>query len=104
MPTMKTIPEVRKELLKVASTLRLNDGYTDLYTEANKIVNLVRSMYRRKAVRRAPIEHVTLTPSLAAKIKKYAKRHQKQSYATIGNKFNVSIGRVSEALVGKRVA
>lgn len=94
---MKTIPQVREELLKLANTL--DDRGT-----VRKLKNLVKHMYRRAPVRRAGREHIALTPMLVARIKKVASMNSDISYATLGRMFNVSIGRVSEALAGKRAA
>lgn len=93
---MKTIPQVRKELLVIAES----------QPEAvqRKIRALVRDMYRRPAVRRVKIESVEYTPELGRRIKTFANSRRNMSYKRIANRFHVSIGRVSEALVGKRAA
>lgn len=59
-------------------------------------------MYRRPAKRRARKEHADLTPVLARRIRAFAKLHPRMSYRRIGERFNVGIGRVSEAIAGRR--
>lgn len=95
---MKTIPEIRKRLLTLANT-RLMSIDTQ-----REIKALVKAMYRRPPVRRAPAEHVPLTPQLIAKIKRTALNNPKLSYAKLGRLYTVSIGRISEVLAGKRAA
>ena len=101
---MKTLPQVRFELTQIAKCLKDTEHLELLDREGlGRVINrLVKSMHRRKCVRRANIEHATITPELLKRIKQYATQHPTKSYAFIGNKFNVAIGRVSEALVGRR--
>lgn len=119
---MQTIPMIRKKLLKVAKDMRENaytigldteDDFSDpsvvgpttkTLRQARRIESLVRQMHRRKAVRRAAIEHAHVTPALRRQIKTYAISNPRMSYAKIGIRFNVSIGRVSEAVAGKLAA
>lgn len=81
-----TIPECRDALRAIILKLR----------------EVERNMYRRPAARRARREHAVLTPALARKIRLYAAAHPRMSYRRIGELFNVGIGRVSEAIRGKR--
>ena len=83
---MMTIPECRHELRIIMHRLKL----------------IEKNMHRRKPARRARKEHVTLTPTLKRKIRKFAGDNPRMSYVRIGKYFNVGIGRVSEALRGKR--
>lgn len=94
---MKTIPQVRKELLEIANTTRSPQL-------SRKLKLLVNNMYRRPAVRRAAKEHAEYTPELGRRIKLYALGHPTASYTVIAAHFDVSIGRVSEAIAGKRAA
>lgn len=94
---MKTIPQVRKELLLLADAVR-NDKVS------RKLKSLVRNMYRRPYARKARTESITCTPELARQIKFFARSNPTWSYKRIANNFNVSIGRVSEAVAGKRQA
>lgn len=97
---MKTIPQVREELMLVASVIN-NLGYSQL---SNKLKRLIKDMHRRPSVRKAAKESAPFTPELAVRIKNYADIHPSLSYIKIGKRFNVSIGRVSEALAGLRAA
>ena len=80
------IPECRDELRSIIARLRV----------------IEKEMYRRPAVRRARVEHAPLTAARKRRIRAFAKANPKMSYAKIGKYFNVGIGRVSEALAGKR--
>ena len=95
---MKTIPQVRNELLELA-----NSGTIGV-SQSRKIKSLVKSLYRRPAIRRATPEHRHVTSELSASIRDWADKNPDHSYATIGRIWNVSIGRVSEAVAGKRTA
>ena len=100
MTKFKTIPQVRTELLAVATQLN-TWGFP---APASRIKKLVKSLHRRPAVRRAVKEHATVTPSLRNKIRVFAEANPDMSYAKIGRRFNVSNGRVSEVVAGKRAA
>lgn len=96
---MKTIPQVRTALKLVATEVdQLNPNI------ARRIRGLILDMYRRPAVRKVKTESVEFTPELGRKIKAFARNNPNKSYKRIANRFNVSIGRVSEALAGKRAA
>lgn len=94
---MKTIPQIRTELLEIADETRSANL-------SRRIKSLVTQMYRRAPVRRAKIESVPFTPALAREIRGYARLNPKVSYPTMARRFTVSIGRISEALAGKRAA
>ena len=96
---MKTIPQIREELLEIADTI---DG--EEISSARRIRRLVKAMYRRPAIRRAQAESRPVTPELMDYIRNFAKQNPTYSYATIGRIWGVAIGRVSEALSGKRAA
>lgn len=95
---MKTIPQVREELIKLAN------GNGVSAQASRKIKRLVTDMKRRKAVRRAATESAETTPALLARIRRFALANPNKSYKAIGNQFNVATGRVSEAVAGKRAA
>lgn len=97
---MKTIPEVREDLLSIAKELK--DGGEISYSR--KIKRLVKALHRRAAVRRAKPDHFEFTPQIANRIRAYANLYPSKSYAAMSREFNVSIGRVSEVLAGKRKA
>lgn len=95
---MKTIPQVRIELLELADTLNWN------LPMQRKLKSLVKSLHRRKPIRRAATENVKFTPAVKAAIKRSARDNPGASYAVLGRQHRVSIGRVSEALAGRRQA
>ncbi len=96
---LMTIPEVRAELLAVANTL---EDWHNLHGYARVIRTLEKHLHRRKAVRRARPKATTMTPALGDEIWDYAVSRPSASYKDISQWFNVSIGRVSEVLAGKR--
>lgn len=59
-------------------------------------------MTRPSPVRKAPSNSVLVTPKLSAQIRAYADKHPRATYRTIGSRFNVDGGRVSEVLRGLR--
>ena len=97
---MKTIPQVRTDLKQIADDLRANGNRS----ASTKIYGLIKSMYRRPSIRRAKQDSRPYTMKLELDIIAYAKANPTLSYRSIANKFNVTTGRVSEALVGKREA
>lgn len=94
---MKTIPQIREELLEVAKHL----GNTK---SSKRIKGLVKALYRRKAIRRAPTEHEPMTPQKIEAIKRTARQNPTVSYMVMAKLHKVSTGRISEVLAGKRAA
>lgn len=94
---MKTIPEIRKELLELAT--HLNSPRLK-----SKLKSLVKQMYRRPTVRRAATESTPMTPALRSRIRAFAAANPRMSYIKMAPRFRVSTGRISEALAGKRAA
>jgi hypothetical protein len=101
------IPEIRDELTIMAAQLQemavnLAMDAEELQAKARNIRTYVAELYRRPAVRRAPHTRAKVTPELKRQIKAYAADHPRMHMATIGRRFNVDGGRVSEILGGKR--
>lgn len=94
------IPEIREELTAKAKRLRIMAR--ELIDQADALDEYVEELYRRPAVKRAPVTRAAITPELKKQIRAYAKLHPDLNNATIGRRFNVDGGRVSEALAGKR--
>ena len=88
-----TIPEVRERLISMATSLR------EIATEVDQ---LERWLWRRKAIRRAPSDSVTVTPSIRARIRSLAVEHPEWTELRIGHEVGVNQGRVSEVLAGFR--
>lgn len=94
------IPEIREELTSKAA--RLRTMARELIAQADALDEYVQELYRRPAIKRAPVTRSSVTPELRKLIRNYAKEHPDLNNATIGRRFNVDGGRVSEALAGKR--
>lgn len=101
------IPEIRVALSEEAA--RLHEAASTLAEEARVLINMamrienfIDELHRRPAVKRAPRTRASITPELKKKIKAYAAAHPRMHNATIGRRFNVDGGRVSEVLAGKR--
>ena|SRR5215203_848704 len=95
-----TIPEVRVELSKLMVTLvEVAQTLTDITQE---IAYLRGELHRRPAVRKARAKSKPLDKAMAKQIRFTAKYHPDWSYEEIGRYTGVNIGRVSEALRGKR--
>jgi len=101
-----TIPECREELRSLIRRLRVVVTTPAHKSELKSILRqlrlIERQMYRRRRKRRAAPESNPVTPDLIRKIRKYAIEHPRASYKEMGALYGVSIGRVSEALAGKR--
>jgi hypothetical protein len=87
------IPEIQDRLRELASIFE---------TSHREVCWLVDELSRRPAVRRAPRTSEPMTPELKAKIRAYAHANPRLGYMEIAAVFNVSLGRVSEAIRGKR--
>lgn len=85
------IPEVRAELEELA----IEHGIPRLKELADELI-------RRRRIVPTPAKSKKMTPALKAAIKKYKKDNPDASYKEIADKYDVNIGRVSEAIVGKR--
>lgn len=94
---MKTIPQVREELLELAETIR-NPKVS------KKIKSLVKHMVRRSPVRRSPNRSQPMTKDLSNRIRRVALANPTLDYMQLAKGFRVATGRISEAIAGKRVA
>ena len=90
-----TIPEVRKAMLAEAKVC------TDLMTRA-LLIELERELHRRPPVRKVQREARSATEASENAIREYAARNPNASYRKMSAVFGQSIGRISEALAGKR--
>lgn len=95
---MRTIPVLRKQLVDLA--VRVNDG--GLGAEAAEILAIVKDMHRRPAVRKSARRQRPLTDALVEAIREIAADNPDLSYMEMAAVLDVSIGRVSEVLAGKR--
>tara|TARA_R110000868_G_scaffold297852_1_gene558134 strand:+ start:400 stop:666 length:267 start_codon:yes stop_codon:yes gene_type:complete len=86
-----TIPEVRKELRRLALQLR-----------APRLNELANELTRRPYVRKARVKSAKMTDVMEASIKAFAGRQRHLSFVEIAQYYNINPGRVSEVLAGKR--
>jgi len=92
------IPEVRERLLDIAAALEI-EGCGD---HAEAIRGLVRELYRRPPVRRAPRQARPLSAQERERAREIAAAHPDMPQRDIARVFGVDGGRVSEAVAGKR--
>ncbi len=86
-----TIPEVRDYLFILADQHSMPE-----------LAELATQLYRRPPVRRAKPRRTGGREALYGEIRGYAAAQPDASYHEIANKFDTTIGRVSEAIAGKR--
>jgi hypothetical protein len=94
-----TIPEVREELLKIAAAMS-EYPYTKPF--AAKLYELEAELYRRRGVLPTKVRSQRVTLDLKRQIRAYKQAHPSLSEQQIAAHFKVNMGRVSEALIGKR--
>jgi len=83
----RTIPELRARLNELAEEHNLPE-----------LAEIADETFRNPPVSRAKVQSKTLTPELAARIRRYARAHPGTPQDKIGALFKVNPGRVSEAL------
>lgn len=88
-----SIITARKKLEELAERVS-----TEIGCEILDIVN--NEMFRASPVRRAKARSAHMSEALRKKIAWYAHENPELAYQDIGNHFNVSVGRVSEAVNG----
>ena len=102
------LPEVRAELLKLASQI---EGYDLAQLQrrpwvtqewANTLKHLETQMHRRKAAPRGRESSPKMTQGLVHQILQYHNMFPRKSQLEIAQHFGISSGRVSEVLTGKR--
>ena len=98
-----TLPEIQERLLVIADELTQRLLFPrPLNDIAKDIRHLSNNISRRKAIRKAPVQSRSMTPEFSAEIAVFATTHPTWSMQRIAEHFNVTAGRVSEALRGKR--
>jgi hypothetical protein len=90
-----TIPEVREDMLHEAAHC------PDLFLRS-KLLAWEAELHRRPPVRKVRREARSVTEASEQAIREYAARHPQASYRKMSAVFGQSIGRISEALAGKR--
>lgn len=92
---MATIPEIRLDILREAARC------PDLFLQ-QKMKDWERELHRRPPVRKVQREARSATEASENAIREYAARNPNASYRKMSAVFGQSIGRISEALAGKR--
>lgn len=90
--TKKTIPEIREEMLELATQMQLMGRWMRF---------LAKETYRR-TYERAPTRSRRITQKLRAEVLTYRHENPTASFQDIANAFGINPGRVSEILHGKR--
>lgn len=99
------IPEVRDRLKDMSTRLHLLGAHYDdleLGSLAKELLELAIELYRRPAVKRAPVKAKRMTPKLRAELKAFGEAHPEMLNREIGEQFGVDGGRVTDAMRGKR--
>jgi hypothetical protein len=94
---MSNVPEARHRIQHLINCLQ--DGYP--FSPEQLIENLsdiLPLLHRKMPIRRADPHSQPMTPELAAAIRAFAKRNEGMPLQTIGQRFNVNAGRVTEVL------
>ena len=95
-----TGPEVRAAMLRLA---RLVDrGTANPHYVARRLRYLEKELRRRRSTFRAFGTRTKFTPLLRQRIIHFASTHPKWTQQRIAERYNVTNGRVSESLKGKR--
>jgi hypothetical protein len=95
--TVATIPELRTELLAMADKMENREP-----AMANRLREIVQELHRRPAVRKTPPKNRPMDPRIKRNIRKFASQFPNMSYQEIAALFRVNVGRVSEAVAGRR--
>jgi hypothetical protein len=97
------IPDIQQRLRELGDAL-LQPLLLPIPGEAigKELYHLANSLSRRKAVRKAPVTSVPMTPELAERIRECARLHPDWTYERIAQHHGVNTARVSEVLAGKR--
>lgn len=90
-----TIPEIREQILHEAKRC------PDLFLRA-QMLEWERELHRRPPVRKVQREARSATEASENAIREYAAQNPNASYRKMSAVFGQSIGRISEALAGKR--
>jgi hypothetical protein len=90
-----TIPEVREAMLAEAKACG------DLITR-ERLLTWERELHRRPPVRKVRREARAATEASEQAVREYAASHPNASYREMSVLFRQSVGRISEALAGKR--
>jgi hypothetical protein len=90
-----TIPEIREQILNEAAHC------PDLFLRS-RLLTWERELHRRPPVRKVRREARAATEASEQAVREYAASHPNASYREMSVLFRQSVGRISEALAGKR--
>jgi hypothetical protein len=90
-----TIPEVREDMLREAAQCH------DLFLRS-KLLAWEAELHRRPPVRKVRREARAATEASEQAVREYAASHPNASYREMSVLFRQSVGRISEALAGRR--
>lgn len=93
---MSDVPQARQELGRIARGLM--NGELSARAAAKKIREVVPMLVRKPPVRQSMPRRKQVTPELQDEIRAYAANHPDAQLMEIALRFDVNIGRVSEAL------
>lgn len=94
---MSAVPQARNRLYVLAEAYQERDPVLSA-----DLLDCARLLHRERAVRRAPPQRRRVTADIGADVRQFAAEHPELDIMTIGLRFNVGTGRVSEILTGKR--
>jgi hypothetical protein len=97
---MSNIPEARDLIEDLMHDVAngVQHSQPELFCKLGMILS---RLYRKPPIRKAERHSQPMTPELAAAIRAFANRNQSMPFQTIGQRFNVNAGRVTEVLQGE---
>jgi hypothetical protein len=95
-PDMSDVPQAREELGRIARGLI--NGELSASAAARQIRDVVPMLVRKPPIRQALPRRTQVTPELQDEIRAYARNYPDAQMMDIALRFDVNIGRVSEAL------
>lgn len=95
---MSDIPEARGRLNSLINYVMNSRDELDADYLLMCMVDIEGMLYRKPPIRKAEAQSQPMTPELAEKIRAFAKRNPDMSFQSIGYRFNVNAGRITEAL------
>lgn len=93
---MSDVPQAREELGRIARGLI--NGELSASAAARQIRDVVPMLVRKPPIRQASPRRTQVTPELQDEIRAYARNYPDAQMMDIALRFDVNIGRVSEAL------
>ena len=95
---MSNIPEARGRLNSLINYVINNADALEADQLLMSLKDIEAMLYRKAPIRKANAQSQPMTPELAEKIRAFTKRNPDMSFQSIGYRFNVNAGRVTEVL------